>query len=113
MQRQTLFRLTVLVACVLGITALHYLTSIEMTQYHDIYRRLYYLPIVLGGLWFTLRGGVTTSLSVSFLYAPHVLLQWGHRITSYNVCYTKLLRVIPWYRCRIFRSCPRHHPRSC
>jgi len=78
MQRQTLFRLTVLVACVLGITALHYLTSIEMTQYHDIYRRLYYLPIVLGGLWFTLRGGVITSLTVSLLYAPHVLLQWGH-----------------------------------
>jgi len=78
MSRQTVFRLIVLIICVLGITALHYLTSIEKGQYHDIYRRLYYLPIVLGGLWFTLRGGVATALTVSVIYAPHVLLQWGH-----------------------------------
>jgi signal transduction histidine kinase len=78
MQRQTIIRLFVLVSCVLGITALHYMTSLEKGNYHDIYRRLYYVPIVLGGLWFTLRGGVGTAVAVSMLYAPHVLLQWGH-----------------------------------
>jgi hypothetical protein len=40
------------------ITALHYLTGIQKAQFHDIYRRLYHIPIVLGGLWFTLRGGL-------------------------------------------------------
>jgi signal transduction histidine kinase len=60
------------------VTALHYLTATTHSQYHDIYRRLYYLPIVWGGLWFSLRGGVGAALLVSVLYAPHVLFQWGH-----------------------------------
>jgi len=78
MHRQTAIRLFVLITFVLGITALHYLTGLDKSSYHDIYRRLYYVPIVLGGLWFTLRGGVGTAVAVSLLYAPHVLLQWGH-----------------------------------
>jgi len=63
---------------VLGVTALHYLTTTQRVEYHDIFRRLYYVPIVLGGLWFTLRGGLATSVVVSALYAPHVIFQWGH-----------------------------------
>jgi len=61
---------------VLVITVLHYLTSTLHAPYHDIYRRLYYLPIVLGALWFGLRGGLLTAAGVSLLYLPHVLLQW-------------------------------------
>ena len=60
------------------ITALHYLTTTEMVKAHDVYRRLYYVPIVFGGLWFGLRGGITTSFFVSILYVPHVLFHWQH-----------------------------------
>ena len=42
----------------LAITVLHYTTTTQRHQIHDIYRRLYYLPIILGGFWFSLRGGV-------------------------------------------------------
>ncbi len=73
-----LIRLTALAAMIAGVTALHYLTATEHSDSHGIYRRLYYVPIVLGGIWFYLRGGVGIALLVSVLYAPHVLFQWGH-----------------------------------
>ena len=68
----------IILILVVVITALHYLTSTSMHHYHDIYRRLYYIPIILGCLWFPVRGGLAVALVVSVLYAPHVLLQWGH-----------------------------------
>lgn len=76
--RRQLIRLTLLLLLVAAVTALHYLTGTEHSHSHGIYRRLYYIPIVLGGIWFYLRGGVIIALLVSFLYAPHILFQWGH-----------------------------------
>ncbi len=76
-RRQTI-RLALLLLLVAAVTALHYLTGTEHSSSHGIYRRLYYLPIVLGGIWFYLRGGVIVALLVSVLYAPHILFQWGH-----------------------------------
>ena len=78
MNRQNIIRFVIILALVAGITALHYMTSIHMHQFHDIYRRLYYVPIILGGLWFSVRGGLLTAVLVSVVYAPHVLLQWGN-----------------------------------
>lgn len=70
-------RILIIILLTAAITALHYSTNVHADHYHDIYRRLYYIPIVLGGLWFGLRGGVTVAIIVSALYAPHVLFQWG------------------------------------
>ncbi len=74
-----------------GVTALHYLTGTDHSHVHGIYRRLYYLPIVLGGIWFYLRGGVGIALLVSFLYAPHVLFQWGHLPSIHIEQYLEIL----------------------
>lgn len=78
MTNRSWFRILLLVVSVLAISALHYGTTVEKNQFHDIYRRLYYIPIVLGGIWFCLRGGLGVSLAVSLIYAPHVVFQWGH-----------------------------------
>ena len=91
MRRNTLIRLGILVFLIVGITALHYLTTLRMAQFHDIYRRLYYIPIVLGGLWFTLRGGIGTAISISILFAPHVVFQWGHHPTAQPEQYLEIL----------------------
>ena len=74
-------RLTIIAALLLLVTALHYLTTTQEAQAHDIYRRLYYVPIVLGGVWFALRGGIVTSILASLLYMPHVLFHWQHNPT--------------------------------
>jgi len=78
MRKENVTRLVILVALTVGVTALHYLTTTERQALHDIYRRLYYIPIVLGGLWFSLRGGVGLALFASLLYLPHIFLHWGH-----------------------------------
>lgn len=84
-------RIVVLLLMISAVTALHYLTATEYVKYHDIYRRLYYLPIVLGGLWFSLRGGVGVALLVSLMYAPHILFQWGHLPETHLDQYLEIL----------------------
>jgi two-component system sensor histidine kinase HydH len=91
MRRNDSNRLAVMAALVIVITALHYSTNIQDARIHDIFRRLYYIPIVLGGLWFALRGGLGTSIVVSILYAPHVLFQWGNMPAAKPEQYLEIL----------------------
>jgi signal transduction histidine kinase len=78
MPQRIMPRLISITVLIIGITFLHYSTNVHADHYHDIYRRLYYIPILLGGLWFGLRGGISVAAAVSLLYAPHVLFQWGN-----------------------------------
>lgn len=73
-RRRDIAVLAVLIALV---TALHYLTINQEWAIHDFYRRLYYIPIILGAFKFRLRGGVLIAIIISFLYLPHVLFIWG------------------------------------
>ncbi len=53
------------------ITALHYLTSPHLGHLHDVYRRLYYLPIILAAFLHGFRGGLIAAAVVCLAYAPH------------------------------------------
>ena len=55
------------------VTILHYKTNQEDTVFHVIYRELYFLPIILAGFWFGLRGGLVVSLVITALYLPVVV----------------------------------------
>jgi len=70
-------RAAVLASAIIGISLVHYLTPLHLPMLHDIFQRLYYIPIIFAAFWFGLRGGVITSIIVSIIYAPHVLFQWG------------------------------------
>jgi signal transduction histidine kinase len=72
-------RITIIGGLLVMVSALHYLTTTQQAGAHDVYRRLYYVPIVLGGVWFALRGGIVTSILASLLYVPHVLFHWQHQ----------------------------------
>lgn len=74
-------RIPLLVLFIISISLLHYLTPLHLHYLHDIFQRLYYLPIILSAIWFGLRGGLASSLMVSFVYAPHILFQWGGHLT--------------------------------
>ena len=91
LNHRNIVRLLILLLLVGGITAVHYSTGTEHSHTHNIYRRLYYLPIVLGGIWFCLRGGVGVALLVSLLYAPHVLVQWGNQPSIHQEQYLEIL----------------------
>ncbi|MEI6205865.1 MAG: ATP-binding protein [Desulfuromonadales bacterium] len=75
------FRIPILVLFIIAISLLHYLTPLHLHYLHDIFQRLYYLPIILSAIWFGFRGGLACSLAVSIVYAPHILFQWGGHLT--------------------------------
>lgn len=81
MEKTSSLRLTLLFLSIVGISVLHYVTPLHLPYLHDIFQRLYYLPIILAALWFGLRGGLICSLVVSIAYAPHILFQWGGEMT--------------------------------
>jgi K+-sensing histidine kinase KdpD len=72
--RKTFLRLSVIVAAICVITLLHYRTAPNAGITHVILRELYFLPIILGGFWFGLRGGLSIALIISLLYGPLVLM---------------------------------------
>ncbi|HLO24769.1 MAG TPA: ATP-binding protein, partial [Geobacteraceae bacterium] len=77
MKCSNLIRAALLALAIVGITLLHFMTPLHLPILHDIFQRLYYIPIIFAAFWFGLRGGLVASIAVSLLYAPHILFQWG------------------------------------
>ena len=59
--------------------------------HHDIFQRLYYLPIILAAVWYGFRGGLFCSIIVSIAYAPNILFQWGGHLTMEMEKYLEIL----------------------
>jgi two-component system sensor histidine kinase HydH len=70
-------RLLVIILVIATITFFHYSTELEVHRYHIFYQGLYFVPILLAGLWFGLRGGLLASLSITGLYLPFTILHWA------------------------------------
>src|SRR3989304_5162379 len=60
---------------VLALTAAHYFTAMTDVQVHDLFRRLYFVPIIYAAYSFGLRGGLATAAFVSLLYLPFILVR--------------------------------------
>lgn len=72
-------------AAITGITLLHFLTPTEYVLWHEIYQRVYYIPIIAAALLYGLRGGLAASLYTSVTYLPHILLHWQHGHFDYAI----------------------------
>jgi len=81
--RHRTLRWVALLAAVVAVSVGHYLTPPAHFHWHEVYQRLYYIPILFAAFWFGLRGGLGIALLTSALYLPHIVLHWGHE---------------PWYR---------------
>ncbi|MFA5180495.1 MAG: ATP-binding protein [Syntrophales bacterium] len=88
---ETPIRLFVIFGGIVGISFLHYLTPLSEPVLHDIFQRLYYVPVILAAFWFGLTGGLGTAMIVSVLYAPHIIFQWGDRPTFETEKYLEIL----------------------
>lgn len=62
---------------VLAISAAHFATPPSYDWLHDVFRRLYYIPIIVGAFLFGLRGALVTSLVATALYVPHAFWLTG------------------------------------
>jgi len=91
MKRMDMLRGGALLTCVVGISLLHYLTPLRLAMLHDIFQRLYYIPIILAAYWFGFRGGIGCAVLVTLCYAPHILFQWGGHLSMEMEKYLEVL----------------------
>jgi two-component system, NtrC family, sensor histidine kinase HydH len=64
-------KVKVILVCVGVVSLLYYLTPLRLCLYQELFTRFYYIPIVLGGLWFGLWGGLRVSFLVTLICIPH------------------------------------------
>jgi len=69
---KTFLKIGLICIAIGSITIFHYQTAPDAGIRHVIFRELYFLPIILGGFWFGMRGGLATALVISILYGPLV-----------------------------------------
>lgn len=67
------------------ITILHFLTPVDQIVWHEIYQRLYYIPIISAALLYGLRGGLAASVFTTVIYIPHIFLHWQHGHFDYSI----------------------------
>ncbi|MFN2413047.1 MAG: sensor histidine kinase [Pyrinomonadaceae bacterium] len=68
---------------ILVISTLHFLTPVENLIFHQVYQRLYYIPIIFAALWYGSRGGLAAAGLASLSYIPHIALHWQHQNYDY------------------------------
>jgi len=67
------------------ITVLHFLTPLDQIVWHEVYQRLYYIPIIAAALLYRLRGGLAASTFTTLVYSPHIFLHWQHGHFDYSI----------------------------
>ncbi len=78
-------KLALVAAGIGGASAGHYLTPPELLLWHNIFQRLYYLPIIYGAISFGMAGGLGAAAASAVCYIPHIVLTWhGWRYYSAN-----------------------------
>lgn len=63
---------------VTAVSTLHFTTSTDYQYLHEIYQRVYYLPILLAAFWYGPAAGVLTAFVVSIIYVFHIRWDWHH-----------------------------------
>jgi len=80
--RDTL-RYSAILLAILVISALHYRTSTDFRYLHEIYQRLYYIPILLAAYWYGPLLGILSATLTTLLYTYHIEKDWSH-IPTYS-----------------------------
>ncbi len=70
-------RIPLLAVAVGLITLAHFTTPPEMGFLHNVYQRLYYLPILAAAYWYGIKGGLAVSIVSAVCYLPHIMHDWA------------------------------------
>jgi len=85
--RNSRMQIVLVAAGIVGTSLAHYLTPAELILWHNIFQRLYYLPIVYAAVSFGWVGGLVAALLSGVFYAPHIFTTWkdfpGYVINQY------------------------------
>lgn len=74
---------TAIGAIILIVSTLHFFTPVDSLVLHQIYQRLYYIPIILAAFWYGWRGGLGAAGLAGLSYLPHITLHWQHQNYDY------------------------------
>ena len=72
-------RVVILALLTAGIALFHFAVPTESHTYHTVHialRKLYFLPPVMAGAWFGLRGAVYTTSVITVFFSLHAFLDW-------------------------------------
>lgn len=69
-------RVLLITFLVMNIAIAHYFTEMGERKYHILYQGLFFLPVMLAGFWFGLRGGLITSIGIDIVLTPFTLIHW-------------------------------------
>jgi two-component system sensor histidine kinase HydH len=83
--------LFIIAALVLGISCGHYLTPVGHHQWHEIFRRLYFFPILLAAIYYGFRIGMSVAVLVTLIYLPHVMFQWSGSFSGNLVRFNEII----------------------
>lgn len=96
--------------CIAGaisiITFFHYVTQQDDALLHVIFRELYFLPIIVAGFYYGLRGGLLASGFVTILYFPYIIYHLdgfsSHDLGNFLqiILFTSVGGLIGWLRDR-------------
>ncbi len=64
-------RLWIAAFLIVALTVVHYITDSHAVEFHNVYRRLYYIPIVIAAFAWGVKGGVGAAVMSSIFYIPH------------------------------------------
>lgn len=73
-------RIALIAIGVLLVSTGHYLTPPSLFLWHNIFQRLYYLPIVFAALSFGWLGGLATAAAATLCYIPHIMITWPNNL---------------------------------
>jgi two-component system sensor histidine kinase HydH len=74
--RKEWWKILLIVLMIGTILCLHFLTPPKLRYEHAVYRTFFYLPLILGGFWFGMRGTLFISGTVVVFYLLYLLDQW-------------------------------------
>jgi two-component system sensor histidine kinase HydH len=75
--RKKYYLVAAIVVSTLLTTYLHYSTLPAVHALHNLYRELYYIPVLLAAIAFGLKGGLAAYLFIIALYLPYVFISWS------------------------------------
>ena len=82
-RRNSPFVPVALIGSILVVSALHYLTPVDNLVAHQIYQRVYYIPIIFAAFRYGWRGGLGAAALAGLSYLPHILMHWQHLYFEY------------------------------
>lgn len=83
MKRKLAYKIIILILIAV-ITTMHFITKTKDLPLHQIYKILFFIPIILASVQFGFKGGTAVAIIISIIYSPQKLLSIGPQYKGFN-----------------------------